>query len=841
MDRDGSRNSPNSDLDSSNEYVNAANCNQRFDRPQVERHCRPNTFAYSPQSTDSSHNSYHQKNTFHQQHFSTSFQQPADNSNFFSPNQSADQTRHLHDPAFDFQRFPSNHLVSSFSCHGSDPQSLEGTLSTSLKQDSRARSSHSSRRSLSPQSLHQSGSATSNRGTTGNHLRFETSTPQLNQNSLSDLDDFPDFLNSPEFQRETLAYQKTSREEENNPKLAEQGEIKSPFHNLWDTERPRQGAFVAPPPNAAIGETPQHRQSEDRDARSPIDVEQAGPSGGDSPRDGTPPTAIPAGGRPTANDACASIVNHLMLFNLSKDEDFSRKACESLIRKMKDKRGELDTLINAVSSLGNEPGPCVTIQRTLDGRLQVAGRKGFPHVVYAKIWRWPDLHKNELKHLPICKCAFDLKVDVVCVNPHHYERVLSPAISQMMSTDMANLNGESGANEVSTRSFDFGAHGAHSQISPNFSMNASMGIDLAPLKACLDKGDDDVIAIEDPNKSGKSHLMSPNMSLASMPATSSIQGFRGGGFAGMNNFFGQQRDLHGDTPMSISASSQISPRHTSLTHSTKGFSSPLQGPFLPNSKGGPPLRIFPDGAIHAVNTNLERNRMPEPPTAEFNQNWCAITYHEETEPVGETRQVTTNTIYIDGFFDCQDSTKFSLGRLTNIHRKEASIKCRQFIGEGIRMSVKENGDVWMECLGKQPVFVTSFYLDRESGRSGGDAVHKIYPGAILKVFDLRQCHHQLKNQASYQLLKRQQKEQMQQMPGTSTEMTSDDEFNNIGVDDFRHPCLVRVSFIKGWGPDYPRKTITETPCWIEVSLNRALELLDQIMHEPGMVVDSRDD
>jgi MAD (mothers against decapentaplegic) family protein 4 len=44
----------------------------------------------------------------------------------------------------------------------------------------------------------------------------------------------------------------------------------------------------------------------------------------------------------------------------------------------------------------------------------VAGRKGFPHVIYARIWRWPDLHKNELKHLKICPLAFDLKQEYVC-------------------------------------------------------------------------------------------------------------------------------------------------------------------------------------------------------------------------------------------------------------------------------------------------------------------------------------------------------------------------------------------------------------------------------------------
>lgn len=137
----------------------------------------------------------------------------------------------------------------------------------------------------------------------------------------------------------------------------------------------------------------------------------------------------PNSGTPTSADACLSIVHSLMCHRQGgESESFSKRAIESLVKKLKEKRHELDSLIQAITSSGSHPSKCVTIPRTLDGRLQVAGRKGFPHVIYARIWRWPDLHKNELKHIKQCQFAFDLKQDSVCVNPYHYERVVSPGI-----------------------------------------------------------------------------------------------------------------------------------------------------------------------------------------------------------------------------------------------------------------------------------------------------------------------------------------------------------------------------------------------------------------------------
>merc|ERR1719334_2834842 len=135
------------------------------------------------------------------------------------------------------------------------------------------------------------------------------------------------------------------------------------------------------------------------------------------------------GAAPTSADACLSIVHSLMCHRQGgEDEGFAKRAIESLVKKLKEKRDELDSLITAITTNGAHPTKCVTIQRTLDGRLQVAARKGFPHVIYARLWRWPDLHKNELKQVKYCQYAFDLKADSVCVNPYHYERVVSPGI-----------------------------------------------------------------------------------------------------------------------------------------------------------------------------------------------------------------------------------------------------------------------------------------------------------------------------------------------------------------------------------------------------------------------------
>jgi DNA-binding ferritin-like protein len=50
-------------------------------------------------------------------------------------------------------------------------------------------------------------------------------------------------------------------------------------------------------------------------------------------------------------------------FQGGEDEGFAKRAIESLVKKLKEKRDELDSLITAITTNGAHPTKCVTIQR----------------------------------------------------------------------------------------------------------------------------------------------------------------------------------------------------------------------------------------------------------------------------------------------------------------------------------------------------------------------------------------------------------------------------------------------------------------------------------------------
>ncbi|VDL89972.1 unnamed protein product [Schistocephalus solidus] len=123
-----------------------------------------------------------------------------------------------------------------------------------------------------------------------------------------------------------------------------------------------------------------------------------------------------------------------------KEEKWKEKAVKSLVKRLK-KGNQLDELERAVATQDSSTR-CVTIPRSLDGRLQaclfsevfyplpsvlVAQKKGLPHVFYCQLWRWPDLHtQHELRPVENCNYSFQAKRDEVCINPYHYRRIENP-------------------------------------------------------------------------------------------------------------------------------------------------------------------------------------------------------------------------------------------------------------------------------------------------------------------------------------------------------------------------------------------------------------------------------
>ncbi|XP_059836120.1 mothers against decapentaplegic homolog 4 isoform X3 [Hypanus sabinus] len=507
---------------------------------------------------------------------------------------------------------------------------------------------------------------------------------------------------------------------------------------------------------------------------------------------------------PTSNDACLSIVHSLMCHRQGgENESFAKRAIESLVKKLKEKKDELDSLITAITTNGAHPSKCVTIQRTLDGRLQVAGRKGFPHVIYARLWRWPDLHKNELKHAKFCQFAFDLKYDSVCVNPYHYERVVSPGIGLSLqntaNSSLLNMNHSEGL----------------LQIAP-------------PLQQIAPPPTPPTTAAPHPSQQN-------GFPALKQPYHNTTATWTGSSTAAYTPNIGPQQNGHGQHQPSLHH-----PSHYCQT------SQPGVMPFLlRHAASTAQTHTAHNGSSHHNGTSYQQP-ISNHPGPEF---WCSITYFEMDVQVGEMFKVPSScpVVTVDGYVDPSGGDRFCLGQLSNVHRTDTSEKARLHIGKGVQLECRGEGDVWMRCLSDHAVFVQSYYLDREAGRAPGDAVHKIYPGAYIKVFDLRQCHRQMQQQAAtaQAAAAAQAAAVAGNIPGPGSvggiaPAVSLSAAAGIGVDDLRRLCILRLSFVKGWGPDYPRQSIKQTPCWIEVHLHRALQLLDEVLHtmpvtDPGSV------
>ena len=470
---------------------------------------------------------------------------------------------------------------------------------------------------------------------------------------------------------------------------------------------------------------------------------------------------------PTSADACMSIVHSLMCHRQGgESEQFSKRAVESLVKKLKEKREDLDHLIMAITTNGTRTTKCVTIPRTLDGRLQIAGRKCFPHVIYCKIWRWPDLHKNELRKADECLFAFELKVDLVCVNPYHYIRDVS------LGVDLAALTMHNQQQQQQQQQQQM-YHHAENADWINQQQNQTWNYDYGYLQQQQHPQQQHELLHNEisyhPQSSGW-HLQVPRKSTV----------------------------LY-DNNEATKAEESWTPDQQ-RRRSTDPIQSPIQQPF----------------------NHEPISRQPPP------ENWCSITYHELDVQVGEPFKATNDFIAVDGYFEQNDKSRFCVGALSNVQRKEVSETTRLYIGKGVTLELEGEGDVYLHCLSRHAVFIESQYLDWKNKRT--DVVHKFCPGVREKVFDLRQCTQRMQ-------------ERIQNVNETVTNnvingghlapaLSHASAASGFGIDDLRKLCMFRFSFVKGYGKDEKyknRNTITETPCWIQVQLHRGLQVLDELL------------
>lgn len=484
----------------------------------------------------------------------------------------------------------------------------------------------------------------------------------------------------------------------------------------------------------------------------------------------------------------------------AEDCEFTEKAIDSLFKKLKTKAGAIEELERAINN-PTVPSKCVTIPRSLDGRLQVSHRKGLPHVIYCRIFRWPDLQTpHELKAIDSCEFSFSSKQNEVCINPYHYERIeipLLPSILMMQQKQPDQLKPNTG----------FECYQQHQQQSTQqySAYNAQQ------------------YQYQQQNLSYQCYSPKENYSTTSYQSTTPST------MAGQQTITNSSYASNSSSPSSSTSptahyQSTASPQLASTAHtghynnyqyyrsnyssgaSFVGFQQSIDITSNDDSTSNQ-QNFSPINSIHAQQAN---NAYSDSNTSTFTydrcMNWCSIVYYEQNMRVGEIFHSSTNNFVVDGFTSpCSNwGRRMCLGIFSNVMRTAAADSCRKLIGRGIHF-YNDNGDIYIECLSDSPVYVQSKNCNYEHGLHLA-TVCKILPGYSMRVF---------RSKLFVDLVV---------------------ESLNLGFEsvyDLTNMCMARLSFVQGWGPECAYQDISSCPCWIEIRFNEAYQLLDKYLKEFG--------
>ncbi|GAU94251.1 hypothetical protein RvY_06062 [Ramazzottius varieornatus] len=486
-------------------------------------------------------------------------------------------------------------------------------------------------------------------------------------------------------------------------------------------------------------------------------------------------------------------------------DEWNTKAIQSLIKKLKEKRGDrgIAELEVALSSQSADSA-CVTLPRTVDGRLQIASRKAFPHLIYCRIFRYPDLiSHNQIQSIDKCQWGFHAKKDHVCINPYHYERISpSPAMRPVLVKKSLEL-----LPPVSELASPLGS--AASPASAFLERHAAM----AMFAGCSSPANYELQGL----KEGQDCFLMNGQPVANSPvegssATSSEYGSDGSGIESSatshlsqhrNSWTSDMSSTYSSDPTS-SLGSQAST--SSLESYPPTYSPPTPTNHVPYYQAGP-LPFGPSGSQNYPDSSqnyVEEMDTTPVPFVEPDE-WCSILYYEFAVRVGQPFVAVSKVIGVDGFTKPGDSERFCLGVLSNINRTPYVDRVREHIGKGV-MLYYTAGKIYLHCVSDNTsVFVQSENLNRSHGWQP-TAVIKVAPGKMLKVFDNVEFSHALEQSV---------------------------HLGFEAVFALTKMCSIHISFVKGWGADYPRRQVRDTPCWIQVQLHGPLKWLDDVLIQMG--------
>ncbi|KAI6228857.1 MH2 domain-containing protein [Aphelenchoides fujianensis] len=179
--------------------------------------------------------------------------------------------------------------------------------------------------------------------------------------------------------------------------------------------------------------------------------------------------------------------------------------------------------------------------------------------------------------------------------------------------------------------------------------------------------------------------------------------------------------------------------------------------------------------------------------------WCQIYFYQFTHRM-ESFKGNGREVRIDGLCAPSDSSRFCLGIKGSIVMNATVETARRQIGDGCRMFM-DGENIHLECLSDSPIFVQC-PLYASIADDHLSTVYRLAKAQSLQIFNPKRFAEMIKGYAHRPY---------------------------AYMFSLRNMCYLRVSFVKGWGECYRRRTITATPCWVEIYLTHALEQLDNAL------------